>query len=94
MNPMYITFGLYLIAVLLIGLAAYFSTRDFGDYILGGRSLGGGFGYVWLAADGVARGDLSERFERGLDCHRLGGRCVFQLAFGGGPSARAYRICQ
>ena len=40
MNPMYITFGLYLIAVLLIGLAAYFSTRDFGDYILGGRSLG------------------------------------------------------
>lgn len=40
MNPMYITFGLYLIAVLLIGLAAYFSTRNFDDYILGGRSLG------------------------------------------------------
>ena len=40
MNPMYITFGVYLIAVLLIGLAAYFSTRNFDDYILGGRSLG------------------------------------------------------
>ena len=40
MNPMYITFAIYLIAVLLIGLAAYFSTRNFDDYILGGRSLG------------------------------------------------------
>lgn len=39
MNPMYITFAVYLIAVLLIGLAAYFSTRNFDDYILGGRSL-------------------------------------------------------
>lgn len=39
-NPMYITFGIYLVAVLLIGLAAYFSTRNFSDYILGGRSLG------------------------------------------------------
>ncbi len=40
MNPMYVTFGVYLVAVLLIGLAAYFSTRNFDDYILGGRSLG------------------------------------------------------
>lgn len=40
MNPMYITFGVYLVAVLLIGLAAYFSTRNFDDYILGGRSMG------------------------------------------------------
>ena len=39
-NAMHVTFGLYLIVVLLIGIAAYFSTRDFGDYILGGRSLG------------------------------------------------------
>jgi len=37
---MYITFAIYLVAVLLIGLAAYFSTRNFDDYILGGRSLG------------------------------------------------------
>lgn len=40
MNPIHITFSIYLIVVLLIGLAAYFSTRDFDDYILGGRSLG------------------------------------------------------
>lgn len=39
-NPMYVTFSIYIIAVLLIGLAAYFSTRNFSDYILGGRSLG------------------------------------------------------
>ena len=40
-NPIYITFGLYIAAVLGIGLAAYFATRNFGDYILGGRRLGG-----------------------------------------------------
>ena len=40
MNPMYVTFGVYLVAVLLIGLAAYFSTRNFDVYSLGGRSLG------------------------------------------------------
>ncbi len=39
-NPMHITFAIYLAAVLLIGLAAYFATRSFDDYILGGRSLG------------------------------------------------------
>lgn len=40
MNPMYITFGIYLVAVLAIGFIAYRSTRSFDDYILGGRSLG------------------------------------------------------
>lgn len=40
MNPIHITFSIYLIIVLLIGMAAYFSTRNFDDYILGGRSLG------------------------------------------------------
>ncbi|ULJ61921.1 sodium/proline symporter PutP [Wielerella bovis] len=39
-NPMYVTFGIYLIVVLLIGIAAYFSTRNFDDYVLGGRSFG------------------------------------------------------
>lgn len=70
MNPMYITFAIYLVAVLLIGLAAYFSTRNFDDYILGGRSLGVCYGdvgrrvrYVRLAFDGSAGRDLFERFE-------------------------------
>ena len=40
MNPMYITFGLYLVLVLGIGLVAYLSTKNFDDFILGGRSLG------------------------------------------------------
>lgn len=39
-NPIYIMFGIYLVSVLLIGFIAYFATRNFGDYILGGRSLG------------------------------------------------------
>ena len=39
-NQMHITFGVYLVIVLLIGLAAYYSTKSFDDYILGGRSLG------------------------------------------------------
>ena len=42
MNPMYVTFAIYLVAVLLIGLAAYFSTRNFDDYILGSRSASAG----------------------------------------------------
>jgi len=39
-NPMIITFAIYLIVVLAVGFIAYFSTRNFDDYILGGRSLG------------------------------------------------------
>ncbi|WP_037588620.1 sodium/proline symporter PutP [Stenoxybacter acetivorans] len=39
-NPIHITFSIYIIAVILIGLAAYFATKNFDDYILGGRSLG------------------------------------------------------
>ncbi|WP_038369381.1 sodium/proline symporter PutP [Brackiella oedipodis] len=38
--PMKITFGVYLAFVLLLGVIAYFGTKNFGDYILGGRSLG------------------------------------------------------
>lgn len=39
-SAVYITFALYLLVVLGIGFAAYFATRNFDDYILGGRSLG------------------------------------------------------
>lgn len=39
-NPAVITFGIYLVVVIAVGVWAYFSTRDFDDYILGGRSLG------------------------------------------------------
>ena len=39
-HPFILHFTLYLILVLGIGFAAYFATRNFDDYILGGRSLG------------------------------------------------------
>lgn len=39
-QPLLITFGVYLVAMILIGFWAWRSTRSFDDYILGGRSLG------------------------------------------------------
>ncbi|MBS6027703.1 sodium/proline symporter [Haemophilus pittmaniae] len=36
----YITFGLYLLIILSIGFYAYYSTKNFDDYILGGRKMG------------------------------------------------------
>lgn len=39
-TPLLVTFGLYLIAMVMIGFIAWRSTRNFDDYILGGRSLG------------------------------------------------------
>ena len=39
-TPLLVTFGLYLIAMVMIGFIAWRSTRSFDDYILGGRSLG------------------------------------------------------
>lgn len=39
-TPLIITFSIYLIAMLLIGYIAWRRTKDFDDYILGGRSLG------------------------------------------------------
>lgn len=39
-TPTLITFSVYLIGVLAIGIIAYIRTKNFSDYILGGRSLG------------------------------------------------------
>lgn len=39
-NPLTITFVVYIAAMVLIGFAAYRSTKNLSDYILGGRSLG------------------------------------------------------
>ncbi|WP_290872961.1 sodium/proline symporter PutP [Aquabacterium sp.] len=39
-NPTLITFVIYIAAMVLIGFAAYRSTENLSDYILGGRSLG------------------------------------------------------
>lgn len=61
MNPIYITFGLYLVAVLGIGFIAYFSTRNFSDYILGGRSLG-----AFVTAMSAGASDMSGWLLMGL----------------------------
>ncbi len=39
-SPLFITFFIYLILILLLGVAAYQRTHNLGDYILGGRKLG------------------------------------------------------
>ena len=40
-NPTAITFIGYLVLLMMIGFYAWHHTRSFGDYILGGRKLGG-----------------------------------------------------
>nr|WP_288355995.1 sodium/proline symporter PutP [uncultured Pseudomonas sp.] len=39
-TPMLVTFVIYILAMVLIGFIAYRATKNFSDYILGGRSLG------------------------------------------------------
>ena len=39
-TPMLVTFVVYILAMVLIGFVAYRATKNFSDYILGGRSLG------------------------------------------------------
>lgn len=39
-SPLHITFAIYLLGMVGIGFAAWYYTRSFDDYILGGRSLG------------------------------------------------------
>ena len=39
-TPMLVTFVIYILGMVLIGFIAYRSTKNFDDYILGGRSLG------------------------------------------------------
>lgn len=60
-TPLLITFGIYLLAMLGIGFVAWKRTRDFDDYILGGRSLGG---YVTALSAGAS--DMSGWLLMGL----------------------------
>src|SRR3546814_3747629 len=39
-TPLLVTFSIYLFVVVMSGFVAWKSTKDFDDYILGGRSLG------------------------------------------------------
>ena len=76
-TPTLITFLIYIAAMILIGFIAYRATKNFSDYILGGRSLGSfvtalsaGLGHERLAADGPARRDLRRWSVGKLDRHR------------------------
>lgn len=60
-TPLLITFGIYLLAMVGIGFAAWRSTRNLDDYILGGRSLGG---YVTALSAGAS--DMSGWLLMGL----------------------------
>jgi sodium/proline symporter len=60
-TPLLITFGLYLLAMVGIGFAAWRSTHGLDDYILGGRSLGG---YVTALSAGAS--DMSGWLLMGL----------------------------
>ena len=60
-TPLLITFGIYLLAMVGIGFVAWKRTRDFDDYILGGRSLGG---YVTALSAGAS--DMSGWLLMGL----------------------------
>ena len=60
-NPTAITFISYMIIMVGIGFFAYYYTRNYSDYILGGRSLGG-----FITALSVGASDMSGWLLMGL----------------------------
>ena len=77
-TPLLVTFGLYLLAMVMIGFIAWRRTKDFDDYILGGRSLGG---YVTALAAGAS--DMSGWLLMGLPgALYLGGASEAWIAIG------------
>ena len=55
LNPIAITFCGYLLLMVIIGFIAWHYTRDFNDYVLGGRRFGRRKRHERLAFDGAAR---------------------------------------
>ncbi len=101
-TPMLVTFCVYIFGMILIGFIAWRSTKNFDDYILGGRSLGpfvtalsAGASDMsgWLLM-GLPGAVFSFRDFRKLDRHWPDIRRVDQLEAGGGAVACAYRIQQ
>jgi len=60
-TPLLVTFSIYLFVVVMIGFIAWKSTKDFDDYILGGRSLG-----PWVVALAAGASDMSGWLLMGL----------------------------
>ena len=101
-TPMLVTFCVYIFGMILIGFIAWRSTKNFDDYILGGRSLGpfvtalsAGASDMsgWLLM-GLPGAGFSFRDFRKLDRHWSDIRRVDQLETGGRAVACAYRIQQ
>ena len=101
-TPMLVTFCVYIFGMILIGFIAWRSTKNFDDYILGGRSLG-----PFVTALSAGASDMSGwllmglpgrcfsfRDFRKLDRHWSDIRRVDQLEAGGRAVACAYRIQQ
>jgi len=77
-TPLLVTFAIYLIVMVAIGFAAWRSTKNFDDYILGGRSLGS---YVTALSAGAS--DMSGWLLMGLPgALYLGGVSEAWIAFG------------
>ena len=57
-TPMLVTFCVYIFGMILIGFIAWRSTKNFDDYILGGRSLGP---FVTALSAGAQRLDRGRR---------------------------------
>ncbi|GAB3337054.1 sodium/proline symporter PutP [Marilutibacter aestuarii] len=77
-TPLLVTFSIYLAAVVLIGFVAWKSTKNFDDYILGGRSLG-----PFVVALAAGASDMSGWLLMGLPgAMYLGGVSEGWIAFG------------
>lgn len=61
MNPLYITFTLYLLCMIGIGVYTYFKTKTYSDYVLAGRKLGS-----WVSAISAQASDFSGWILMGL----------------------------
>lgn len=77
-TPLIVTFSVYLFATIAIGFYAWYSTRTFDDYILGGRSLGS---YVTAMSAGAS--DMSGWLLMGLPgALYIGGASEMWIAIG------------
>lgn len=61
MNPMYVTFGLYLLGMILVGAIFCKKSKTVSDYLLGGRGLGS-----WVTALSAQASDMSGWLLMGL----------------------------
>ena len=102
LNPIAITFCGYLLLMVIIGFIAWHYTRDFNDYVLGGRRSGGArHGFIGrrkrherLAFDGAARCGLFVGYFGKLVGDRTLHRLLCELENRCGKASCLYRTLQ